>query len=235
MTPERFQRLCDTLNRRQPDLTVVTDAVHKGRNISAIVRSCDAVGIHKMHSVIPHTGYKNFRGTAMGSGQWVEVQRHTNIEDVLLQLKAQNFQIVAADVGEKSISYRDVDYTVPTAVVMGNEKAGLSAKAKALCDQYVHIPMVGMVESYNVSVACGIILNEALYQKDQAGHYNEVKLAQAEYQRLLFEWGHEKVKRFCQRHKLDYPPLREDGEIDQPAQWYAQAREEIARREALKQ
>ena len=96
MTPKRIARLREVLNRRQPDLTVVTDFVHKQRNLSAIVRNCDAVGIQRMHAVIGTEDYKTFRGTAMGSHHWVDVDTHQNPAVALDALKASGYQLVAA-------------------------------------------------------------------------------------------------------------------------------------------
>jgi len=230
MTPERFQRLHTVLSHRQPDLTVVTDYVHKGRNLSAIVRNCDAVGIGTMHAVIPRSEYRQFRGTAKGSHQWVKVVRHESITEALTPLKNDGYQIVTAHLTPSAVDFREVDYTKPTAVLMGAEKAGVSDVGMSLADVAVTIPMVGMVESYNVSVAAGIILSEAQYQRHKAGLYNDNRLPKDEYDKLFFEWAHPKIKHFCLVNNLPYPPLQEDGEIDNPSAWYASVREQIAKR-----
>ena len=96
MTPERYLRLRAVLDRRQPDLTLITDNVHKGRNLSAIVRTADAAGIAEMHAVIDDKDYKAFRGTAMGSHSWVEVKRHRDIGGLITGLQAQGVQVLAA-------------------------------------------------------------------------------------------------------------------------------------------
>lgn len=230
MTPERFQRLHDVLSKRQPDLTVVTDYVHKGRNLSAIVRNCDAVGVGNVHAVIPRAEYRQFRGTAKGSHQWVKVVRHETVVDALTPLKQSGYQIITAHLTPTAIDFRDVDYTRPTAILMGAEKSGVSNEGLALADFAVTIPMMGMVESFNVSVAAGIILSEACHQRVKAGQYAERRLPKNEYDTLFFEWAHPKIRHFCATNNLDYPALREDGEIDNPSAWYARVREEIASR-----
>lgn len=205
-------------------MAVITDFVHKGRNLSAIVRTCDAVGIGKLYSVISEQEYWAFNGTAKGSHQWVDVERKESFEAAALPLKEQGFSLIAADITESSIDYRDVDYTKPVVLVLGAEKRGISDIARASVDQFVTIPMAGMVESFNVSVAAGIILTEAMYQRQKAGLYKQRRICDEDYQRLFFEWGHPKVRDFCRQKSIAYPPLNKEGEIDNPSAWYAKIR-----------
>ncbi|MFA7553397.1 MAG: tRNA (guanosine(18)-2'-O)-methyltransferase TrmH [Spongiibacteraceae bacterium] len=228
MTPERLARLRLILDKRQPDLTVITDYVHKGRNLSAIVRTADAVGVGDMHCVIGDKDYRSFRGTALGSHRWVNVHRYPVLSDPVVALKAQGYQVVAAHLSAQAIDFHEVDYTKPTALLMGAERDGISQLGSELADIHVTIPMVGMVESFNVSVAAGIILSEARHQRQQAGLYDQRRIEQAIYDQLLFEWAHPKITEFCQNNQLDYPPLGDDAEIiDLPA-WYASARASLA-------
>jgi tRNA (guanosine-2'-O-)-methyltransferase len=228
MTPERIARLHAVLQKRQPDMTVITDFVHKERNLSAVVRTCDAVGIGKIFSVIDEKDYYAFHGTARGSHQWVEVERKNTVTEAAAPLKAKGYQIIGADVTTNSVDYREVDYSKPFALLLGAEKSGLSPEARACIDQFVTVPMVGMVESFNVSVAAAIILTEAMHQREAAGLYQQQRIDDALYQRLFFEWGHPQVRDFCQKNQLAYPALTEEGEIDQPAAWYKKVREQMA-------
>lgn len=224
MTPQRIARLRQVLDRRQPDLTVVTDFVHKQRNLSAIVRNCDAVGIMSLHAVLGDEEYRAFRGTAMGSHHWVEVLRHDELATVLQPLRAVGYQLVAAHLADAAVDFRSIDYTRPTALLLGAERRGLSAQGEALVDACVTVPMVGMVGSLNVSVASGIILAEAQRQRQEAGLYDRVRIDQDTYERLLFEWGHPAVRDYCEQRGLRYPPLDEEGEIADPSAWYASVR-----------
>lgn len=224
MTPERVARLRGVLDRRQPDLTVITDLVHKQRNLSAIVRNCDAVGVLQMHAVLGEEDYRAFRGTAMGSHRWVQVHRHLSLQAALAPLREQGMQVVAAHLAGGSRDYREIDYCRPTALLLGAERRGISAPGLEAADILVTIPMMGMVQSYNVSVAAGIILAEAQAQRLAAGFYDRVRIDQPTYQRLLFEWGHPQVRDYCIAHGLRYPELDGEGEIVQPAQWYARVR-----------
>ncbi|BCD99037.1 tRNA (guanosine(18)-2'-O)-methyltransferase TrmH [Marinagarivorans cellulosilyticus] len=229
MTPERHAKISAVLAARQPDLTLVADEVHKGRNMAAMVRTCDAVGVAKMYAVVPSKGYNPYRGTALGANKWVDVEHCENLLAPLSALKQQGFQVISTALDESACDYRDVDYTKPTALVMGNEKTGISDTARSLTDQCVTIPMVGMVESLNVSVAAAVILNEAQYQRRKAGFYDRVRLPQSDYDRLFFQWAHPQVTAFCDERNLAYPPLREDGEIENPPAWYACVREGSAK------
>ncbi len=219
MTPERANKIKRVLNARQPDLTVLLDEVHKGRNLAAIVRSCDATGIGTVHSVIPQDGYRAFKRTASGSHQWVDVVKHSTAEQAVATLHEQGFQLVAAHPSDTSIDYREVDYTKPTAVVMGAELEGVSNTLLEKADKHITVPMVGMVASLNVSVATAIILAEAYNQRYKAGLYQQVRLAEEEYQRLFFKWAYPRFATFCEQKKVAYPSVDEAGYIVETPQW----------------
>jgi tRNA (guanosine-2'-O-)-methyltransferase len=131
MTPERIARLRQVLAMRQPDLTVVTDFVHKQRNLSVIVRNCDAVGIMRVHTVLGEEEYRGaFRGTKMGSHRWVDVRRRETVEQALLPLRQQGCQVVAAHLSADAVDFRSVDYTRPTAILLGAERCGVSLEGE---------------------------------------------------------------------------------------------------------
>lgn len=230
MTPERYRRIVDVLSKRQPDLTVITDEVHKGRNIAAIVRTCDAVGIDTIHTVIPKAGYQRYQGTALGSQKWVNVALHETPIVPIQQLQKQGFQVVAAHLCDKAMDYQQIDYTKPTALLLGTEKYGVSEVALECVDQAITIPMHGMVASFNVSVACAIIMSKARQQRDRAGMYNQSRLPIDEYNERLFCWSYPDLADYCHQHKLGYPAMDENGDLVDASGWYQQAREIIAQR-----
>ncbi|NRB42022.1 MAG: tRNA (guanosine(18)-2'-O)-methyltransferase TrmH [Pseudomonadales bacterium] len=230
MTPERLQRLKNTLDKRQPDLTLVTDYVHKGRNLAALIRSADAVGIADVHGVLSDDDWQVFRNTASGSVDYVTLHRHENISAAITPLKDRGYQIIAAQLCDEAVDYRDIDYTQPTALLMGAERYGISDEGVALADKTVVIPMMGMTESFNVSVAATIILMEAMFQRQAKGMYDHCHLDDKTYQRLLFRWSHPKIRDFCDVNNLPYPSTRKDGEVVDAPAWYARAREIIAAR-----
>ncbi|SMF38965.1 tRNA (guanosine-2'-O-)-methyltransferase [Alteromonadaceae bacterium Bs31] len=225
MTPERYQKITQVLAMRQPDLTVVTDEVHKGRNISAIVRTCDAVGVDQVHCVTPIDGFQTYGGTSASAEKWVNLVHYPRVEEPLVKLKAQGFQLIAANLSAKAIDYRNVDYTRPTALVLGAEIKGVSAEACLHVDAEVVVPMVGMVESFNVSVACALILMEAQGQRERAGMYQQCRLSEAVYKKRFMHWAHPIIAEYCDKHGLEYPEVREDGEIIELSSWYKNSRE----------
>ena len=213
MTPQRYRRVRQVLDRRQPDLTVLMDNVHKPHNFSAVLRSCDAVGVYEAHAVWSEPGLAPLHHTSGGSARWVRVAAHTNTSHAAAHLREHNFTIYAAHLSSSACDYRDCDYTAPSAILLGAELTGVSPGALELADQHITIPMTGMVESLNVSVAAAIILFEAQRQRLRAGLYDSSRLAQPLYQQTLFEWLHPSVAAFCKRRGLDYPVLDEAGEI----------------------
>ena len=224
MTPERTAKLIQTLNRRQPDLTLITDQVHKPRNIAALIRTCDAVGISRIHTVTPKEGYE-FTGTTRGSDRWVKSQNHDSVETAVAGAKVQGMKIYAAHFSDRAIDYRDVDFTLPCALLMGAEKHGVSDEGADLADEHILIPMMGMVGSLNVSTAAGIILVEAQNQRLKAGMYEESRLDPMEYTDTLFEWSFPDLADFCHKKGLEYPPLDELLALTDAPAWYQAVRE----------
>lgn len=213
MTPERFARIKRILDQRQPDLTVVTDGVHKSHNVSAILRTCDATGVRRLHAVAESGTLARHHMVAGGSKRWVDVAVHASIEDAYMRLREEGFSILIAHGKEGAVDFRDCDYTRRTAIVLGAELDGPSEFAVANADRCVSIPMHGMVESLNVSVAAAVILYEAQRQKSEAGHYEERKIDEPEYSKTLFEWAHPDIAHRCRESGLDYPPLTEEGDL----------------------
>lgn len=226
MTPERLARIKGTLERRQPDLHVLTDQIHKPRNVSAIIRSCDAFGVANMHAVWPREGYRAFRKTAGGSHNWVTTHTHPDMAAAIGELRGKGRRIYAAQLSERAIDYRDVDFTVPCALVLGNELDGVSAEASAEADEHIVVPMMGMVESLNVSAACAIILAEAQRQRSEAGMFDCRRMPDDEYERLLFRWCQPQITRYCDDRNLPYPPFDvETGELIDGVGWMTEVRD----------
>jgi len=230
MTPQRLETLRLLLQRRQTDLTIIADQVNKPRNLSALMRNADAVGIHMIHTVVPEVGYRNYRGTARGSDRYVKCQQHETFQSAYEQIKQQGMTLVAAHFSEQAIPYREFDYTRPCALLMGAEKFGVSERAADLADVHVVIPMLGAVKSLNVSTAAGIILAEAQHQRALAGCYDQPSLSAAEMQRCLFEWDHRELAQFCRDNDLAYPPYNAEGELVDAPQWHQRVQAGTAER-----
>ena len=211
------------LATRQPDLTVCLEQVHKPHNVSAIIRTADAVGVHQVHAVWPTTRMRTLVSSAAGSNSWVNVQTHRTIGDAVTHLKGQGMQILATNLSARAVDFREVDYTRPTCVLLGQEKTGITEEALALADQDIIIPMIGMVQSLNVSVASALILYEAQRQRQNAGMYRREHsmLDQEEQQRLLFEGGYPVLANVAKRKRLPRPHIDEQGQVVADAEWWA--------------
>jgi len=188
VTEARRRRIEEVLRRRQPDLTVLLENVHKPHNLSAILRSCDAVGILEAHAVNPTGGVPTFNETSGGSHKWVYLRVHPDIQTAIGHLRERGFRIYATALREDALDFREVDYTQPTAILLGAEKWGVSEEALALSHGAIKIPMLGMVQSLNVSVAAAVILFEAQRQRLKAGLYEHPRLDPELYQRVLEDW-----------------------------------------------
>ncbi|MGQ6052051.1 tRNA (guanosine(18)-2'-O)-methyltransferase TrmH [Serratia sp. IR-2025] len=223
MSPERYARICEMLATRQPDLTVCLEQVHKPHNVSAIIRTADAVGVHQVHAVWPTTRMRTLVSSAAGSNSWVSVKTHRSIGDAVGDLKAQGMQILATNLSARAVDFREVDYTRPTCVLLGQEKTGITEEALALADQDIVIPMIGMVQSLNVSVASALILYEAQRQRQNAGLYrrDNSMLDEEEQQRLLFEGGYPVLANVAKRKGLPRPQIDEQGQVVASAEWWA--------------
>ncbi|WP_261456073.1 tRNA (guanosine(18)-2'-O)-methyltransferase TrmH [Serratia ficaria] len=223
MSPERYARICEMLATRQPDLTVCLEQVHKPHNVSAIIRTADAVGVHQVHAVWPTTRMRTLVSSAAGSNSWVNVKTHRTISDAVGHLKAQGMQILATNLSARAVDFREVDYTRPTCVLLGQEKTGITEEALALADQDIVIPMIGMVQSLNVSVASALILYEAQRQRQNAGLYRRERsmLDKEEQQRLLFEGGYPVLANVAKRKGLPRPHIDEQGQVVADAEWWA--------------
>ena len=220
MSPERYLRINQMLDKRQPDLTVIMENVHKNHNLSAVVRSADAVGVHEMHAVWLTKKARLSGGTALGSQNWVKIHNHKTVGEALEATQGRGMQVVVTHLSEHSVDFREVDYTKPTAILLGQEKYGVTDEALDIADHHVMIPMVGMVQSLNVSVAGAVMLYEAQRQREQAGLYDKKHISAEERHRVLFEGGHPIYAKACKRKNMPYPELDENGQIVADEAWW---------------
>jgi tRNA (guanosine-2'-O-)-methyltransferase len=186
----RMDKINAVIEKRQPNITVVLENVFDPHNISAVMRSCDSVGIGEIHIIntqVPKKVEWGFRSSA-GSWKWIKTHWHTTPAECVKNLKKQYNSVFAAHLTENATSLYKIDFTEPLAIVFGNEQNGCSAEMLAACDGSIVIPQVGMVQSLNISVACGIILYEAYRQKEVAGHYQSPQLSIAAMEDIRTEW-----------------------------------------------
>ncbi|MGB3327903.1 MAG: RNA methyltransferase [Thermomicrobiales bacterium] len=190
-TSRRHQRIRSVLARRQRTLSVVLEDVHDPHNASAVLRSCDAVGILDVHLVYVHQEppRQSFgRATSASAAKWIRLHAWESIEACYAHLREQGFSILATALDHRSRSLYDVNLAAPAALVFGNEKQGVSPEAVAHADGTIYIPMQGMVESLNISVACAVTLYEAMRQRQVAGAYDVPTLDAAELDQLEADW-----------------------------------------------
>ncbi len=176
-TEKRTAKINRVLGARQDSLRVVIENIHDPHNVSAIFRTCDAVGVPKVSLVynvdqFPKIGKKS----SASAFKWVEKEKYKTIDECYSQLRAGGFKIYASALNENSRSLFDLDLTEKSAVVLGNEHRGVSEEAAEAADATFMIPMFGMVQSLNVSVASAVILYEALRQRLEKGMYNTGEL-----------------------------------------------------------
>nr|MBS0038534.1 RNA methyltransferase [Saprospiraceae bacterium] len=202
ISPKRKARIEEAVARRQFDLTVVLEHITDGHNIGAILRSCESVGITSVY-VIPHPDSemrRNFilgKRTTAGSRKWLDVYHYEDIESCFLHLRENYERIYCTSLSEGAVSVFDCDLSGSTAIVVGNEKVGVSPEAEELSDGNIHIPMQGMVQSLNVSVATSVILFEAMRQRLSKGLYDTDKGSESTQRKAL-------LAEYFQRHKEHY-------------------------------
>jgi tRNA (guanosine-2'-O-)-methyltransferase len=184
----RLNKIKAMLDKKQPTLELFLDDVSSSQNNSAILRTADAVGILRVYYAVKNNHSAKIHPTiTQGSERWVYRRRINYNERIefLKQKKSEGFSLAVTAFDESSINFREYDYTKPTIVVMGNEKEGVSKEVEALADSKIIIPMMGMAQSLNVSVATAIILYEAQRQRFEAGMYDKRQLSNEEYEKIL--------------------------------------------------
>ncbi len=219
IAPERFHKIRRLLEQRQPDLTFVMDNVNKPHNLAAIIRSCDAVGIPEVHAVSYRPSIRTKQHTAAGASRWMKVGVSESAEPICRKLRGQGMQILVATYRPDSVDFRSIDYTRPTAIIVGEELKGPSESALQQADHTIYIPMQGMVESLNVSVAAALILFEAQRQRLDAGMYDTSRFPRKTFDCLLFEYTYPRLSRLCREKGLPYPALDENGAYIPPPEF----------------
>lgn len=188
MTQRRYRRIQEVLRFRQPDLTLLAEDVHKPHNLSAMLRTADAIGVDRVHATHPTGGLPTYSATSASAERWVELVVHPSLDAALAAVRAQGMAVYAAHFAPDAVDFREVDYTVPTCVLFGNERDGVSEAAAAAADARIVIPMLGMVPSLNVSVASALVMFEAQRQRRAAGAYDAPRLTPAERDARAFAW-----------------------------------------------
>jgi tRNA (guanosine-2'-O-)-methyltransferase len=188
-TPQRIDRVRRLLALRQPDLRVVLEGVAIAHNASAVIRTCDAAGILHLDLVSPNPELLGInRAISTRAEKWVDVHIYESIAGCLLPLKEKGFKVAVTHLGKDAVPYTDLDYTQPLALVFGSEAEGVSQETLELADLRVRIPMLGMVQSLNLSVSVGVILYEAMKQRRARGFYERRRLSDGDFEAYLQKW-----------------------------------------------
>jgi tRNA (guanosine-2'-O-)-methyltransferase len=190
-TTRRQERIARAIGRRQPDLSLVLEDIHDPHNVSAVLRTCDAVGVLRVHLVyVQETPpRKAFARTTSGSAaKWIDIVRHDSIEACYERLRADGQRILVTALEPESVDLYETDLTTPVALVFGNEMRGVSDAAIQGADGLISLPMLGMIQSLNISVACAISLYEAMRQRRLVGLYDRSSLDDETQQRMASDW-----------------------------------------------
>jgi tRNA (guanosine-2'-O-)-methyltransferase len=191
MTPERSDKLLNVLSKRQASLTVVLENIEDPHNISAVMRSCDAVGIQDIYILttkIPRHKKWGYRSSS-SAAKWLTVHQFDNTQECVAALRANYNKIFTTHLAAGATGLYDLDLTESIALVFGNEHGGLSEEMLAAADGNFLIPQVGIIRSLNISVACAVTIYEAFRQRQAAGMYDAPSLPGTRMENLEQEWG----------------------------------------------
>ncbi|MBC7903897.1 MAG: RNA methyltransferase [Gemmatimonadaceae bacterium] len=191
MTPERKDRLISVLNKRQPDICIVLENVFDPHNISAVMRTCDAVGIQDvfvLNTKIPM--HKKWGAKSSSSAaKWLTIHQYSDANECFNILRSRYSTILTTHLSSDARSLHEIDFTGSIALVFGNEHSGVSDEIRAMADGNFIIPQMGIIRSLNISVACAVTVYEAMRQKMQAGHFDKRRMDDQRSESLLKEWG----------------------------------------------
>jgi len=196
MTEERFEVLKRAIGLRTNYMTVCLENIFHPQNASAVVRSCEAFGIQNIHAIEVLTKFKPNVNIVKGTDKWVNIHRYRSADastELIAKLKGEGYRIVATSPHIDDTTPEQFDVAKgPFALFFGTEHAGISDTVREQADEFIKIPMYGMVESLNISVCAAILL----YMLSQRVHtsVDNWQLPEAEQKRILFQWMLESVK-----------------------------------------
>jgi tRNA (guanosine-2'-O-)-methyltransferase len=188
-TEERLEKITRVVKSRQFSLNVVLENIHDPHNVSAIFRTCDAVGIPEVSLLYNYEDFPKISKVSSASAmKWVNSRKYTDTAECYEALRERGYKIYATALTEDSKDLYDIDLTAKAAIVLGNEHRGVSEEAAQLADELISIPMFGMIQSLNVSVATAVICYEALRQRLLKGGYSRSELSNEELDSMIDEW-----------------------------------------------
>lgn len=189
VTAQRAHRIREVLSKRQKDLTLILNNIHDPHNVSAILRSCDAFGVHTVHLYYTRESFPLVgKRSSASAKKWVERVRHENARSMIENLRGREYQILGTSFNAQAKPLPDWDFTRPTAVILGNEHRGQDPALDGLVPDNLYIPMQGMIQSLNVSVAAAVILYEAWRQRRAKNMYDQPSFLPHELDALAKTW-----------------------------------------------
>ncbi len=193
MTPERRETLESTISKRTHQMTILSENTFHSQNASALMRHCEAFGLQRMHAVEELCDFKTYADIVRGTDKWVDLTRYTNTTDAIKALKAEGYRIVATTPHLQDSSPETFDVGAGKfALVFGTEHSGISQQIIDEADEFLQIPMCGMVESLNVSASAAILiymLSQRLRDTTDGWELTDV-----EQRELLYRWLRESVR-----------------------------------------
>jgi len=186
---------------RTKRLTVVMEDIFQSQHASAVIRTCECLGIQDVHIIESRSKYGTNLKVLKGSHNWVNIMKHRFKKNegpkaAFDELKKSGYKILVTSVSPQSQSIYDIvpDALCKVALVLGNELHGASAVARENADALVHIPMVGFTESFNVSVSAAICVS-TLLNKIRTSSEIEWRLSEEEKDEIRMKWIKSMVKR----------------------------------------
>jgi tRNA (guanosine-2'-O-)-methyltransferase len=189
-TERRAKKIVSVIKARQKSLHFVLENIHDPHNVSAIFRTCDAAGIPKVSLVYDIESFPKIGKKSSASAfKWIEKDKYKSVKDCYDVLHSEGYKIYASSIQKGSKNLYELDLTKKTALVLGNEHRGASDEAVSLADEKFIIPMFGMVQSLNVSVAAAVIAYEALRQRLEKGMYEKSEFSEEELKNYIEKWN----------------------------------------------
>lgn len=194
MTEERRLTLERVLSMRTRYMTILTENTFHPQNASALVRHCEAFGVQDIHTVETRCKFNPNLNIVRGTDKWVELVRHHSTTEALAALKGAGYRIVATTPHRESCTPESFDVAAGKfALVFGTEHAGISEEVMAAADEFLRIPMCGMVESLNVSASAAILIYQLSARMRELPR-ERWQLADEEYIETLYRWSHSSVR-----------------------------------------
>lgn len=198
ISEERLRKFDEALRHRTRRLCMVLENVYQSRNASAVMRSCDGMGIQDVHLIEDVNPWVFNRGVSKGTPSWLTLHRYTDAEDptaaCIESLRSNGYKIAVTSPHVNGYEARSLPIDQPVAVVMGTEFKGASKRMLDVADYHVFIPMRGMAESLNISVAAGMIMHRIM-ENIQELPPNARQLTADEREAIMLDWALKSVKK----------------------------------------